>query len=53
MLKNILNLDGIKKLEKKQQRAVQGGRMKCKVNGECIAFGRQCAESECAFIDPC
>ncbi len=51
MLKNILKLDGIQQLEKKQQRTIQGGKLQCKVNGVCIDFGWKCAEIECSFID--
>ena len=55
-MKKLMNLKGVKKLEKAQQRGINGGRMQqCFVNGRCISFGRQCAELRCVFgeIEPC
>ncbi|WP_200894155.1 hypothetical protein [Flavobacterium sp. 316] len=50
MLDNILTLDGIKKLERKEQRGIQGGRAKCTDDyGNCIKYGRFCAELECVW----
>jgi hypothetical protein len=50
MLNSILNLEGVSKLEKKEKRSIQGGRAKCKDQyGNCIQYGRFCAELECVW----
>ena len=50
MLDRILNLEGVKELEKKEKRTVQGGRAKCtNENGDCVQYGRFCAELECVW----
>ena len=47
-MKKLMNLKGVKKLEKAQQRGINGGRMQCFVNGRCISFGQRCAELICS-----
>lgn len=50
MLKNILELKDAKKLDRKELKTIQGGRMKCKDQyGNCIKFGTMCAELECVW----
>ena len=48
-MKKLMNLKEVKKMSKNQQRSINGGRMKCYVNGSCISFGPQCAELICVF----
>ncbi len=47
MLKSILNLKGVEKLNKKQKIAVKGGKLKCWEDNECIQCSLHCAEFQC------
>ncbi len=50
MLKSVLELKDAIKLERKELKTIQDGRMKCKDEyGKCIKFGSTCAELECAW----
>ncbi len=49
MLKTIRTISGIEKLNRKQQSAIQGGRMKCWNNGMCTSCGHHCAEAQCCY----
>ncbi|WP_188112269.1 hypothetical protein [Aquimarina sp. RZ0] len=53
MLKQILQLDGIHKLNKKQQLSIQGGLEECIHPGtnQCRSYGFHCAELECRILD--
>ncbi len=54
MLNNILNLNGIERLNKQQQQSIQGGRKKCFYHGECTDFGDHCSEIQCSIdFDDC
>ncbi|PTX59429.1 hypothetical protein C8N46_10917 [Kordia periserrulae] len=46
MLKNILQLEGAREIEKKQQQKILGGSV-CKHNGSCVNYGSECNEREC------
>ncbi|PKV50529.1 MULTISPECIES: hypothetical protein [Aquimarina] len=52
MLNNIMNLNGVEKLNRKQQLSVNGGRKQCidPRTGLCTDYGRHCAELECVLI---
>lgn len=50
MINKILKLEGVTPLAKREQKTIQGGRMKCKDQfGNCIKYGNMCAELECAL----
>ncbi len=52
MLKNLINLNGVEKLNRKQQLSINGGRKEC-INwstGECDEYGLQCAELICQLL---
>lgn len=46
------NLSKGKKLGKKHLRSITGGLQQCTdpYTGQCKAYGRQCAESECRYM---
>ncbi|WP_271766436.1 hypothetical protein [Aquimarina algiphila] len=52
MLKKIINLNGIEKLNRKQQISINGGRKQCidPRTGLCSDYGPHCAELICIFI---
>ena len=52
MKKTILNLVGVQKLSKNEQKIIHGGKKQCDYNndGICEEFGLQCAETRCRFI---
>jgi len=53
MLKNILNLKGAQKLNKKEQAFINGGIMiNCTSNNECPS-GRVCSNSGYCFVPDC
>lgn len=45
------NLQNGKKLNKKELRVITGGLQMCydRDSGECIAYGKQCAEFQCKY----
>ncbi|MBC8756522.1 hypothetical protein H2O64_17755 [Kordia sp. YSTF-M3] len=46
MLTEILNLKGVKKIEKSQQVQILGGSV-CKHSGSCVNYGSECNERDC------
>ena len=52
MLKSILELKDVKKLERKQLQSIQGGKKQCidPQTGQCTQYGLMCAERICQAL---
>lgn len=50
MLQNILNLKGIQRITKYEQKLIKGQKAFCKENGMCAQYGKQCAELACEEV---
>ena len=52
-MKKLMNLKGVKALNKSEQKSISGGkncgylRLFCSWNGVCLHYGPQCAEKNC------
>lgn len=52
MLKSILQLKEVKKLERKELKTIHGGKLRCidPATGQCTQYGLMCAERVCQLL---
>lgn len=50
MLQNILNLEGIQRITKHEQKLIKGNEVSCKEDGMCAKYGKKCAELACKEV---